>query len=276
MTWINRVLGTIVDAALSPFQAFSPIVGLSAVSLVVAVGMLLVLRATSNQRAITAVKRRIQAGIFEVRLFNDDVRALQGALDVLRHNLTYFRLSLAPLPWVLVPMVFLIAHLQFYYGYEGFVPGQSAVLTVHVRESAVPSNGAPPAIAVEAPAGLSVQTPLVWIPEQREAAWRIGFDRPGDYELLVAVDGKSVSKRVRVADAVGWRTPGRFEAGFLNQVLYPAEPPIDRDMPVTAIEIAYPQREVSLLGVSVDWMVAFFVMSLALVWLLRSPMGVEL
>lgn len=272
MTWLNRVLGTLVETALSPFQAFSPIVGLSVVSLVVAIGLLLVTRATSNPRAIAAVKRQIHAGIFEVRLFNDDVRAVESALGILRHNLTYLRLSLAPLPWVMVPLALLIAHLQFYYGYEGFVPGQSAVLTAHVKDAA----GAAPAIALEAPAGLRVETPLLWIPEQREAAWRIGIDQPGDYELVVTLDGQSVTKRVRVADVVGWRTPGRFEAGFLNQVLYPAEPPIDPGVPIAAIEIAYPEREVSFLGYSVDWMVAFFVMSMALAWLLRSRMGVEL
>ncbi len=276
MAWLNRVLGAIVDAALSPFQAFSPIVGLSVVSLVVAVGMLLVMRATSNQRAIAAVKRKIQAGIFEVRLFNDDVRALESTLDILRHNLTYLRLSLAPLPWVIVPLGLLIGQLQFYYGYEGFVPGQSAVLTVDVKEAALLPNGAAPAIIVETPPGLTVQTPLVWIPEQRQAAWRIGTDQRGDYEIIVTLAGKSVNKRVRVADAVGWRTPGRFEAGFLNQLLYPAEPPIDSDIPIAAIEITYPEREVSLLGYAVDWMVAFFGMSLALAWLLRSRMGVEM
>ena len=276
MTWLNRVLGTLVETALSPFQAFSPIVGLSVVSLVVAIGLLLVTRATSNQRAIVAVKRRIHAGIFEVRLFNDDVRAIESALGVLRHNVTYLRLSLAPLPWVVVPLALLIAHLQFYYGYEGFVPGQSAVLTAHVKEAALPSTGAAPAIALEAPAGLRVETPLLWITGQREAAWRIGIDQPGEYEVIVTLDGQSVTKRVRVADAVGWRTPGRFEAGFLNQVLYPAEPPIDRDAPIAAIEIAYPEREVSFLGYSVDWMVAFFAMSVALAWMLRSRMGVEL
>lgn len=274
MAWVNRVLGAIVDAALSPFQAFSPLVGLSVVSLVVAIGLLLVTRATSNQGAIKDVKRRIQAGIFEVRLFNDDVRALESALDILRHNLTYLRLSLAPLPWLMVPLALLTVQLQFYYGYDGFAPGQSAILKVHVKEAARPSNGTAPAIAVEAPAGLSVQTPLVWMSAQREAAWRIGFDRQGDYELVVTVQGKSVSKRVRVANIVGWRTPGKFAAGFLNEVIYPLEPPISADTFIESIVVNYPEREFNLLGYSVHWMTAFFGMSLLFAWALRSSFGV--
>ncbi len=165
MTWINIALGGLVGAALSPFRSLPPIVGLSVVSLVAAIGMLLVFRATSNQRAIMDVKRRIHAGIFEIRLFNDDLRAMFSAqFDILRHNLTYLRLSLAPMVWMLVPLLLLIAQLQFYYGYDGFGPGQSAIVKVRLKEGAGPSSGRAPSVVLEAPSGLRVETPLVWIP----------------------------------------------------------------------------------------------------------------
>lgn len=275
MTWINAGLGGLVGVALSPFRSLPPIVGLTVVSLVAAVGMLLVFRATSNQPAITAVKRRIHAGIFEIRLFNDDLRAMFSAqFEILRHNLTYLRLSLAPLVWMLVPLLLLIAQLQFYYGYDGFAPGQSAIVKVRLKEGASPASGTSPAIALEAPSGLRVETPLVWIPSEREAAWRIGMDQPGDYELKIALDGRSVTKQIRVSDRIGWRTPERLEAGFLNQVLYPAEAPIENDVPIEAIMVAYPEREISLLGVGTHWMIAFFVLSLVFAFALKSRFGV--
>lgn len=275
MTWINLGLGGLVGAALSPFRSLPPIVGLSVVSLVAAIGMLLVFRATSNQQAIAAVKRRIHAGVFEIRLFNDDLRAMFGAQrDVLRHNLTYLRLSLAPMAWMLVPLVLLIAQLQFYYGYDGFSPGQSALVKVRLNEGASPSSRTAPAIALEAPPGLRVETPLVWIPSEREAAWRIGMDQAGDYELTVALDGRSVTKQVRVSNQVGWRTPERLEAGFLNQLLYPAEAPIESEVPIEAILVAYPEREINLLGYGTHWMIAFFVLSLVFAFALKSRFGV--
>ena len=275
MTWINLGLGGLVGAALSPFRSLPPIVGLSVVSLVAAVGMLLVFRATSNQQAIRDVKRRIHAGIFEIRLFNDDLRAMfRAQFDILRHNLTYLRLSLVPMVWMLVPLVLLIAQLQFYYGYDGFGPGQSAIVKVRLKESASPSSGRAPAVALEAPSGLRVETPLVWIPSEREAAWRIGLETPGDHELTVKLDGRSVTKKVRVSDQVGWRTPERLEAGFLNQLLYPAEAPVDADVPIEAILVAYPEREISLLGYGTHWMIAFFVLSLAFAFALKSRFGV--
>ncbi|MEX2271253.1 MAG: hypothetical protein WD690_07290 [Vicinamibacterales bacterium] len=273
MATLNRWLGALVGAALSPFQSLPPLVGLTVVSLVVAIGMLLVFRAVSNQPDLKAVKRRIQAAFFEVRLFNDDVRALDGLLDVLRHNLTYLRLSLAPLLWMALPLVLLVAHLQFYYGYDGLMPGQSTIVKVRLKDAAVPANGAP-VIGLEAPPGLMVQTPAVWIPSEREAAWRIGVDRQGDFELRVTVGGTVVTKQVRASNRVGWRVPGRFESGVLNQLLFPGEPPIDPDIPIESIVVTYPERAIGVLGYSVNWLVAFFALSLLLAWLMRSRFGV--
>lgn len=269
-------MATFLDAALSPFQAWPPIVGLAVVSAVVAVAMLLVARAVSNRRAIIDVKRRIQAGLFEVRLFNDDVRALHSLGDVLRHNVTYLRLSLAPLPWLIVPLTLLIAHLQFYYAYEGFLPGQSAVLKVRVHASAVPANGAFPGLTLVTPPGVSLQTPPVWIPSAREAAWRIGFDEYGDYALIVEHSGWQVTKTVRVSDRFGRRSPVRYDGGFWNRVLYPAEPPIAAGVPVEAVAVSYPPARFHVLGFDVGWMPAFFGLSLLFAWLIRRPFGVEL
>jgi hypothetical protein len=275
VTWINLATGALVGAGLFPFRQLPPIVGLSAVSLVAAIGMLLVFRATSNQRAIAEVKRRIHAGVFEIRLFNDNPRLMGRAqLDILRHNLTYMRLSFAPMVWLLVPLVLLIAQLQFYYGYDGLHPGQAALVKVRLRAGASSSSGVPPAISLEAPAGLKVQTPLVWIPSEREAAWRIGAEKSGDYQLTVLVDRQSATKQVRVSDRVGWRSPERMEAGFLNEVLYPAEPPIQSDVPIEAIVVSYPERDIDVLGYPVHWMIAFFVLSLVFAFALKSRFGV--
>jgi uncharacterized membrane protein (DUF106 family) len=274
MTWLNGAMGAMVGAMVFPFQSLPPIVGLSVVSLAAAIGMLLVFRATSNQEAIAAVKRKIQAGIFEIRLFNDDLRAMFHAqIDILRHNLTYIRLSLAPMVWMIVPLVLVIAQLQFYYGYDGLSPGQSAVVKVVLKEGAAP---AVPALALEleAPAGVRVETPMVWIPSLREAAWRVAADQAGDYQLSVSLGGRAVTKQFRVSDRVGWRTPERLERGLVNQLLYPAEAPIDSDVPIEAIYVSYPERAVNLFGWETHWMIAFFLLSIVFAFALKKRFGV--
>lgn len=176
--------------------------------------------------------------------------------------------------WLMVPFVLVIAQLQFYHGYSGFTPGQSATVKVRLRDAAVPASGAAPAIALQAPVGLSVQSPVVWIPSAREAAWRIGLEQPGDHVLTITLDGHTVTKQVRVSDRVGWRTPERREAEFINAVLHPAEPPIAPDVPIEVVSVTYPERQLSLLGQPVGWMVVFFTLSLLLALVLRARFGI--
>ena len=120
MTLLNRLLNPIFDLLLRALQPLGIMASLAVLSLATAIAILLVVRATSDQPALAAVKRQIHADLFEIRLFNDDLRAmLRAELDILRHNATYLRLSLVPMAWILVPAVVAAAQLQSYYGYAG-------------------------------------------------------------------------------------------------------------------------------------------------------------
>ena len=272
MTVVNALLGGLVNGLLYPFRDLPPIVGLLVVSLLAAIGMLAVFKATSDQSRIASVKRLIHAGLFEIRLFNDDLRLiLRAQAEILRHNLTYLRLSLVPVVWMILPLGLLIAHLQFHYGYEGLVPGRPTLLKVRLAGPAEPTD-----LELSVPPGMRVETPAVWIPTLREAAWRIVSEQPGTYELSIRIDGQTYSKSVRSSEAVVRRSPLRVAPGVINQALYPAEAPLPRDAPLESIELIYPTREVSLLGWDVHWLVAFFVLSIVIAFALRNRFGVVL
>lgn len=246
---------------------------LAAISLVTAVVLLVVVRYTSNQGGIAQVKRAIRAGLFEIRLFNDDLRAILRAQgEILRHNLTYLRLSAVPLLWVALPLTIVIGQLQACYGYDGLHPGQTALVKVGLGGGA----GDAPELRLTAPSGVRVETPPVWIPSLREATWRIAAERSGDYEVTVLVNGASLTKRVHVGHGTARRSPYRLERGVLNWMLYPGEPALPSGSAVQAIAVTYPARAFPVLGWSAHWLVIFFVLTLAFAFLLRRPFGVVL
>jgi hypothetical protein len=225
------------------------------------------------------VKRRIHASLFEIRLFSDDLVAIARAqLDMLRHNATYIRLSLVPLVWMIVPLVLLIAQLQFHYAYGGLEVGRATIVTVRLTEGAPLGGdggaaGADP-VRLDASNGLRVETPAVWIPSLREASWRVSASEPGDHTLTVTVGGRSATKTVRASDRVGRRSPVRLEAGFVNQLIYPAEAPIDEGVAIESIAVVYPDAGVWFFGWTTHWMVVFFVLSIVFAFALRKPFKV--
>lgn len=271
MSVLNSALGSVIEFLLSPFRNLPPLAGLAVVSLFAAIGMLLIVRATSNQVRLAAVKRSIQACIYEVRLFNDDARAMWRAMgEMARHNLTYLRLSLVPLLWMVVPLGLLVAQLQFHYGYEGLQPGGSTLVKARLTTA---TERRP---VLHAPAGVRVETPTVWIPALREAVWRITAEQRGDFDLTIAVDDRALRKTLTVSSGVVRRSPVRPDGRLSNQLLYPAETPLPDEAGVESISIIYPERSIRMLGFDLHWLVAFFGLSMVFAFVLRGPLRVVL
>jgi hypothetical protein len=256
MSVLNEFVARLLDTILYPFRDRPPLVGILVVSLLTAVAMLVVVRTTSDQARLTAVRRSMYACLFEIRLFNDDLSAMMRALrEMLRHDLRYLRLSLAPALWLIAPLALLVSQLNFHYSYTGLEIGSPALVKVRVQQLAE-------APILEAPPGIRIETPGVGIPSLGETVWRIAAERPGDYELQVHVGAASFTKTVRVSGAIVRRSPLRVENRLLDQLLYPAEPPLPAGAPVQSIAVTYPRRGVSVLGRETHWMIVFFVLSM--------------
>jgi hypothetical protein len=278
MQAINSAIGALLDVLLWPFQAW-PLAGLTVVSLLVALGLLAAFKMTSNQRALAAAKRRIQANLFELRLFQDDPRLVMRVVgDLVRQQAVYLRYAFVPLVWVALPLAVLAAHLQARYGYDGLQPGHAALVTVRMKAAVGPtSSAARPDITLDAPSGLRVETPGVWATPLRETAWRIAAERDGDYELRISSSAFApITKRVRVTPLVVARPAIRPSPSIWDQLLMPAEAPLPADSPIEAIEITYPERAIPVLGVHFHWIVVFLLLSTLFAFVFRSVFNVVL
>jgi len=275
MSFINSLLRPLVDLLLAPWSSFAPAIGVTVVSLITALAILLVFKYTSNQKALEGVKQKIHAGLFEIRLYNDDFRAiLRAQLDILRANVTYVRHSMAPMIWTLPPLVLLIGQMQFHYGYEGLPLGEPVLLKVELAESAY-SPGSKPSIEIDVPAGLTLETPAVWIPTLGEMAWRLTADAPGDYELRIHGPSEMATKSVHAAGGIVRRSPFRIR-GFWNEILYPAEAPLPPGE-FESITVMYPEVDVDFFGlIEIHWMILYFILAMVFAFALRGPFGVTL
>jgi hypothetical protein len=271
MSAVNGALRVVFDLLLAPLSGLPPVVGLTVVSAVASVFMLLVFKWTSDQVRMEAVKRRIHASLFEIRLFNDDlVNILRSSFDILRHNALYVRLTLLPLAVMTVPLVLAVAQLQFHYGYERLRPGESTLFQVELRD-AVERR---PDAHLTATEGVSIDAGPVWIPSRRELAWRISATGEGPQLVTLGLDGRSYTKALELSPGVARRSPLRTSPGFWNQLVYPAEDPLPAGSAVVAITVGYRDAEVGALGLEAHWIIGFLVLSLLFALAFRRPLGV--
>jgi len=277
MTSLNAILGTVIDWLQMPMRGLPAILGVIVWSIPVSVFALWVFGKASNQQKITSVKDKIAASLFEIRLFNDDLRAIAKAQwEIMGHVLRYQGLALVPMVFILPPLVLLMVQLHQFYGFRGFAPGESALLRVELAET----GGSRPDLVIEVPEGLHLETPAVWVPSLGEFNWELGADTPGDYELGFTLGGTTATKTVSVTDRVVRLSPERPPSAFVDQLEWPSEPPLASDGSIERITIAYPEATMSIFGWSWEWsfawMVVFFVLTMVFAFALKKPMGVEL
>jgi uncharacterized membrane protein (DUF106 family) len=278
MSFINSVLRGLFDLVVLPFRGMPAIVGLTVISVLVSAAILLAFARVSDQKALDQVKRRITAGVYEIRLFKDDLRTIFAAqLATFRHTLTYFRLSLTPMLWIMLPIVIVVIQLQFQYGYSSLEPGESTVLTVELSEEAAErvdqADGTN--VVLEIPSGVRAETELAWAPSLRQAAWRVAGDEPGEHQLTVRIGDESFTKSLRVAGSTELRSPVR-PSGLLGQIIYPAEGPLPGGSGVEAIRVDYEDAEISLLGWETHWLIVFFILTTVFAFALAKPLGVKI
>jgi uncharacterized membrane protein (DUF106 family) len=277
MHFVNAVLRPLFDLLVGLMASWPVWLALVVWSIPVSIFALWIFKIGSNQDAIAAVKDRIYASLFEIRLFNDDLRAiLRAQWEILGHVLRYQFLALKPMVWILPPVVLIMVHLHGFYGFRPLETGEETVLTVQILDAESPR----PPVELEMPEGLTPATPGVWAPDLGQMAWRLRAESEGTYQVAIRRGDAEIRKAVVVGGGIARLSPERPGPGFLGQLEWPSEPPVRPETGFGAITLTYPEASLSFLGLTMDsqwaWMILFFVLTMVVALALKRPLGVEL
>ena len=269
---INVVLTPVFDVICWPFRTLAPMWALTAISLASGVLLVWLFGKTSDQTRIRAIRDRIRGNLIGVRLFQHDigvVLSLQGRIfgDTFR----FMGLALIPMLIMMVPVVMIMTQLNMRFAVRPLDVGETILVKALVRDAAALDRE----VALDVPDGVTVETPPVRIRSTREIVWRLRVDRPGDHALVVHVGDETLEKRLVGGTWWGPVVQRRTGRGMVDTLLYPGEPPIAAGHPIEAVEIIYPPLELRLLGIGVDWLVAFLVLSMVFGFAFKGVLGVE-
>jgi hypothetical protein len=226
----------------------------------------------SDQEAIHRVRNRIRGNMLAVRLFQDSVPVvLDLQLQIIRDTLTYIRYSLISFPILMVPFVLILIQLNLHLTARALQPGESAVVTARFSRVLQAEDR----VRLEGPPAITVETPPVKLAAQKEVAWRIRAEEPTRDVLTLHWGDEVVEKEVLVG--VGGGAVSSLRTGrVMEMLLHPGEAPIQGSMEVESVRINYPDRELSVWGWNVDWMILFFVFCFFFAFTCNGFMGVEI
>lgn len=266
---VNPVATAMGDLVYACLNVFPPWVGITLISALTGVAMLIAFRYASNQAAITQVKDDIKAHLLAMKLFKEDLRTVTlSQLRLVWSILKLQRYVLTPVVIASFPMLLLLAQMGVRYQWRPAPPGQSVVLTMRLDAETV--DGA--AVSLEAPAGVTVGAGPV--PGGGTVSWRISSATPGRYPLAFNVGGMRVTKEFVVGESLERVSALRPGASWLDRLLHPVERPLPSTSGVRSIELAYPSDGSYIYGAD-WWVVYFFVVSMAVALLFKPMFNVK-
>lgn len=270
------MISTVVNLDLGSGPAFAVLPGatplflVTLLSVVVGLLMVLVFRYTSNQDEIRRAKDQLKAHLLAVRLFQDQLAVvLRSYGRILRGTGHYIRLAFTPLLLMIVPMVFLIVYVDHYLGWIPLQPGQQFLVQVQTRSTALDN------ISLQVPPELTISAAPVHIPEKNQVVWRLLANREGSYQVEVTSNGEMVSKQVVVSNDLSKLSTTRLRKHFWTRLFASSEPAIPAASPIDSIEVQYPGRDIAVAGFEFNWIVLFFVFSLAAGWIFKTILRIE-
>ena len=261
--FVNPICTAIGDAVYAVLAPLPPWLGLTVLSSLAGVVMLIAFRYTSNQDGIREAKARIKANLLALKLYKDNVRVtlacqwqLLGAITKLQRHMLF------PVMIAMPPMLLTMAQMGVRYQWRPLRSGETTLVRMHVAEGAGVSDDP----VLEPCVGLEVEVGPV--PGGGVFVWRVRAGEPGRYTLRFHVNGRTLEKELVVGEGlqrVSAERPGRR---WTTQLLHPAEPRLTGATSVTSIQIDYPASDSWYRGTNY-WILSFFVVSMAAALLLK-------
>jgi hypothetical protein len=260
---LNPVCTVIADAAYAVLSPLPVWLGLTLISAVTGVIMLIAFRYSSNQKAIGRARDDITANLLALKLFKDELGVtfrsqgrILGALARLQWHM------LRPVFIMLLPMLLLLGQMGVRYQWRPLHPGEQTLIRLRLA----PDQSDVPEVTLEPSPGVVVEAGPV--PGGGELVWRIRAGAPGRYRLRFNVAGTTLEKELVVGDSFQRVSAERLGSRWTSQILHPTERLLPHDSPVAAIEIAYSGVHSYVYGAN-WWILYFFVVSMVFALLLK-------
>ncbi len=271
MTFINGIVSKVFDLMLGPWGDHASW-AMIMVAAVTGVWALWLFKIATPQTKLARQRDRLLGHIYEMGMYQDHLGVLARIQrDLALANLRYLSLTLPALVVLLIPMVLTLAQLDGRFAHRPLRVGETTVLQVTLRGDHDLAQ-----VGLDLPPGVAVVAGPVRDQSHGDVVWRLQVAKKGAQPVAITLSGQAVGQ-VLVRVGKGLPLLGyRISQQWWEKILFPGTETLRADSPVQEIELAYPERQISYLGVELDWLLAFMVFSLVAGLAIKGTLGVEM
>jgi hypothetical protein len=273
LIFLNMLANAVGSIVLAPV-AFLP-GWLSATLIAIGTGILMLVcfKYTSNQRAIKRTRDSINANLYAMRLFKDNLSVtLKGQAGLLWGAFRLLLFAIIPLLVMIVPMTLLLGQISLWYQARPLHVGEETVVTLTLKEFPESSW---PEVKLQPSEAFEVELGPVRVQSKREICWNIIARKEGYHRVVFEVDGQPIEKNLTIGNDLMKVSSYRPGSSWADIVMYPQERPFPPYSAVQLIEIVYPDRDSWIYGTD-NWVIYWFIVAFIAALLLRGKLKVNI
>ena len=267
---ISNFLGDVVYTILSPIPVWA---GITIISIVTGVVMLIAFRDLSNQDAIGRAKDDIKANLLAMKLFKDELRVVfQSQIRLLGAIFRLQRYVLTPVLWMTLPMLLGLAQMGVRYQWQPLKTNETAIIKAVLNEKLSNLQTLDIKLTVQSESQIAIEAGPVT--GGGVTTWRVSGSKAGLHALQIHVNDKIIEKQLVISDEFERVSALRPSKHWVDQLLHPIESALPADSLVQSVEIDYPHMDSWIHGADY-WVIYFFVVSMAAALILKPVFNVR-
>ena len=256
---LNSIFVNIFNFILIPVSNFSDEVKILYISILSGIVFLLIYGKVSNQKGIKETKRKIMAKVIEVALFRHSIKVCLNAQGALfKQGFKYLSFALIPLLILMVPCILIMAQINFHFQNRGLLEKEDAIIELSLDD---PDD----LTEYELKASSGTLSPALRVDDELKIIWKYknnnGTNLKDNVNLELTLDDLSLN----IPLSIDGKKPSllTYSRDFFEGLLFPSKFKVSKDFKeIKSISIKYPNANQTYLGVTINWLWVFLIVSI--------------
>lgn len=277
---INYAITKIFDVILYPFGFINDFWGLLFLSIIVSFVVLIIFKYVSSPRKIKNAKNKIKSSILAIRLYKDFWRVIAGSFfKSLGYTFKYFFLNFGPILLIIPLLAPIFFQMDARYGMRPFKKDEIFVVKAKFNSNVFDLNikmlKNKNFVPVMNPVFINAFEDDEKTIPIREVNWKLKTVTAGTTNIQIQVNDKILEKKLIIGRNKNALSNKKFRRSSLEHFLYPVEALLNGSKYLDSLNIHYPSRTISFMGIKAHWLVYHLILVVIIVLALRKKFGVE-
>jgi hypothetical protein len=268
---LNYFFTRLFDFILYPFTFINEFWGIFFLSILMSFVVLYIYKWVSSPKGIKAAKNHIKANILAIRLYKDLWKVIVTSFfKSLFYTLKYFMLNFGPV-LLIIPILFpAFAQMDAHYGLQPYKVGDELIIKAKFDPGI---DGL--TIELQENKHFKAKMNPVFIKTLKEVNWKLEIIKDGVTDIRIKAGDRLFEKKLVIGNIRGALSNKKMKESSWAHFLYPVDPLLPQDGEVAQISVHYPGKDISFLGITMNWLIWNLILVVIVVLAFKNKFGIE-